>query len=96
MHVNVVDDTIGSGVTLLTSTTRQKHNMEAICKEQGIDVPKNANTWCDKAAEIVGQDVAKRCLEQNITMVCFDRGGFHYEGRVKALAEAARSAGLQF
>jgi len=95
LHVNVVDDTQGNGITLLTSTTRQKHNMEAIRETQGVERGKE-KTWSEEAAEIIGRDVAKRCLEKDITMVCFDRGGFPYGGRVKALAEAARSAGLQF
>lgn len=95
-HVNVVDDTIGTGVTLLCSTTKQKHNFEAIKEKCGANHDKYVKTWGMEAAEIIGKDVAARCLEQNITKVVFDRGGFPYEGRVKALAEAARSAGLQF
>lgn len=47
-------------------------------------------------AKAVGEAVAKRALERGITQVVFDRGGFMYHGRVKALAEAARSAGLEF
>jgi large subunit ribosomal protein L18 len=49
-----------------------------------------------EAAELVGTLVAKRALEQGITGVVFDRGGYEYHGRVKALAEAAREAGLVF
>ena len=48
------------------------------------------------AAMKVGTDVAKKALEKNITNVVFDRGGYVYHGRVKALAEAAREAGLKF
>ena len=48
------------------------------------------------AATKVGADVAKKALEKNITTVVFDRGGYVYHGRVKALAEAARAAGLEF
>ena len=48
------------------------------------------------AATKVGTDVAKKALEKNITTVVFDRGGYVYHGRVKALAEAARAAGLEF
>ena len=47
-------------------------------------------------AQIVGTVVAKRALEKGITTVVYDRGGFVYEGKVKALAEAAREAGLEF
>ena len=49
-----------------------------------------------EAASKVGTDVAKKALEKNITNVVFDRGGYVYHGRVKALAEAAREAGLKF
>ena len=48
-----------------------------------------------EAAKTVGAEVAKRALEKNITNVVFDRGGYVYTGRVKALAEAAREAGLK-
>ena len=48
------------------------------------------------AAAKVGAEVAKKALEANITEVKFDRGGYVYHGRVKALAEAAREAGLKF
>ena len=47
-------------------------------------------------SELVGSLVAKRALSKGIKQVAFDRGGFRYHGRVKALAEAARKAGLQF
>ena len=49
-----------------------------------------------EAAKTVGAEVAKRALEKNITNVVFDRGGYVYTGRVKALADAAREAGLKF
>ena len=49
-----------------------------------------------EAAKTVGAEVAKRALEKNITNVVFDRGGYVYTGRVKALAEAAREDGLKF
>lgn len=49
-----------------------------------------------EAAKAVGKAVAKRALEKNITNVVFDRGGYIYTGRVKAVAEAAREAGLKF
>jgi len=49
-----------------------------------------------EAAELVGTLVAKRVLERGISGVVFDRGGYEYHGRVKALAEAAREAGLVF
>ncbi len=49
-----------------------------------------------EAAKQVGAEIAKRALEKNITEVVFDRGGYVYHGRVQALAEAAREAGLDF
>jgi large subunit ribosomal protein L18 len=48
------------------------------------------------AAEAVGKKVAQLCAEKQISKVAFDRGGFTYHGRVQALADAAREAGLQF
>jgi large subunit ribosomal protein L18 len=48
------------------------------------------------AAGLVGQEVARRAAEAGIQQVTFDRGGYRYHGRVRALAEAAREAGLQF
>lgn len=49
-----------------------------------------------EAATKVGSEVAKACLAKNIDTVVFDRGGYNYHGRIKALAEAAREAGLKF
>lgn len=49
-----------------------------------------------EAAKKVGEDVAKKCLEAKIESVRFDRGGYVYHGRVQALADAAREAGLKF
>ena len=47
-------------------------------------------------AKAVGEAVAKRCLEKGVKTVVFDRGGYKYHGRVQAIAEAARSTGLEF
>jgi large subunit ribosomal protein L18 len=49
-----------------------------------------------EAAKVVGAEIAKRALEKNIKNVVFDRGGYIYHGRVAALADAAREAGLEF
>jgi len=48
------------------------------------------------AAKVVGELVAQKAKERGITQAVFDRGGYQYHGRVKALAEAARAAGLKF
>lgn len=49
-----------------------------------------------EAAELVGKKLAEKCLTKNISAVVFDRGGYKYHGRIKALAEGARRAGLKF
>ena len=54
------------------------------------------NTGNIEAAKQVGMLIAQKCLEKQITKVVFDRGGFLYHGRVKALAQSARENGLQF
>jgi len=95
IHVNVVDDTVGYGNVLFTVSSVQEDQKAAIREKQGVK-KSNEFTGGESAAEIVGAAVAKKCLENNITTIVFDRGGFPYEGRVKALAEAARTGGLQF
>lgn len=57
---------------------------------------KLAHTSTVEAAKVVGEAVAKKALDKGITEVVFDRGGYVYHGKVKALADAAREAGLQF
>ena len=57
---------------------------------------KLANGSNVEAAKIVGKDIAEKAIAKNIEKVVFDRGGYIYHGRVKALAEAAREAGLKF
>ncbi|HDH01008.1 MAG TPA: 50S ribosomal protein L18, partial [Nitrospirae bacterium] len=49
-----------------------------------------------EAARLVGQLIAKRAVEKGVKTVVFDRGGFKYHGRIKALADAARKGGLEF
>ena len=83
IYVQVVDDE--QGKTLVAAASNDKA-LAAECKgKTGIE-----------AAAIVGKAVAERALQAGITTVCFDRGGYIYHGRVKALAEAAREAGLKF
>ena len=75
----VIDDE--AGVTLASASTLEKD-----FEDYGGN--------CD-AAKKVGERIAKKCLEKGITEVVYDRGGFVYHGRVKALAEGAREAGLK-
>ncbi len=80
IYVQVIDDVLG--VTLTSASSIEKgFSMYGGNKE---------------AAEKVGEAVAKRCLEKGIERVVFDRGGYLYHGRVKALAEKARENGLIF
>jgi large subunit ribosomal protein L18 len=83
-HINaqVIDDS--RGLTLVSVSTTEK-DLRA----------QNLRPNVDHAAK-VGQIVAERAKEKNINRVVFDRGGFTYHGKVKALADAAREAGLEF
>ena len=81
VYAQVIDDVAGR--TLVSAST----------KEKGFDGASKANI---ATAVKVGQAVAERALAQNITEVVFDRGGFIYHGKVKALADAAREKGLKF
>lgn len=65
----------------------------ASSKENGNRIAEGGNI---KGAALVGELIAKRALEAGITQVVFDRGGYLYHGRVQALADAAREAGLKF
>ncbi|MFN2748157.1 MULTISPECIES: 50S ribosomal protein L18 [Bacillus] len=81
IYAQVIDDV--NGVTLVSASTLDKD----FNAENGGDT---------SAAAKVGELVAKRASEKGITNVVFDRGGYLYHGRVKALADAAREAGLEF
>ena len=83
IYAQVIDDTTGQ--TLASASTLDKE-----IKEQGIA---NGNK---QGAAAVGKLVAARALDKGVTNVVFDRGGYIYHGRVAALAEAAREAGLKF
>lgn len=80
IYVQVIDDV--KGVTLVAASSRD-NGMEGY----GGNVA---------AAKAVGAEIAKRALDKGISEVVFDRGGYVYHGRVAALAEAAREAGLKF
>ncbi|MGN0293011.1 MAG: 50S ribosomal protein L18 [Lachnospiraceae bacterium] len=83
MYAQIIDDTVGN--TLVSASTVQKEIKAELEKTNNVD-----------AAAYLGTVIAKRALEKGITTVVFDRGGFIYQGKVKALADAAREAGLEF
>ena len=82
IYAQVVDDV--KGVTIVAASTSEKAGDKG---RSGGNVA---------AAKEIGRVVAERAKEQGITRVVFDRGGYIYHGRVKALADAAREAGLEF
>lgn len=83
MYAQIIDDTVGN--TLVSASTLQKDVKAELEKTNNVE-----------AASKLGEVIAKRALEKGITNVVFDRGGFIYQGKVKALADAAREAGLEF
>lgn len=80
IYAQIIEDTTGK--TLVASSTLST----------GVDLANKGNV---EAAKAVGGSIAKMALEQNITKVVFDRNGFLYQGRIQALADAAREAGLK-
>ncbi|ADU52357.1 LSU ribosomal protein L18P [Thermaerobacter marianensis DSM 12885] len=84
IYAQVIDDE--AGVTLVAASTVEPELREAVGGYGG-------NV---EAAKVVGRVIAERARARGITKVVFDRGGYRYHGRVKALAEAAREAGLEF
>ncbi len=83
MYAQIIDDTVGN--TLVSACTLQKDVKAEVEKTNNVD-----------AAAHLGTVIAKKALEKGITTVVFDRGGFIYQGKIKALADAAREAGLEF
>ncbi len=83
MYAQVIDDTAGN--TLVSASTLEKDVKAELEKTNNVE-----------AAAYLGTVIAKRALEKGIKTVVFDRGGFIYQGKVAALAEAAREAGLEF
>ena len=83
MYAQIIDDTVGK--TLAAGSTLEKDVKAELEKTNNVD-----------AAAYLGTVIAKRALEKGITEVVFDRGGYIYQGKVAALAEAAREAGLTF
>ena len=83
MYAQIIDDTVGN--TLVAASTLDKDVKAELEKTNNVD-----------AAAYLGTVVAKKALDKGIQTVVFDRGGFIYQGKVKALADAAREAGLDF
>ena len=83
MYAQIIDDTVGN--TLVAASTVEKAVRAELEATNNVD-----------AAAYLGTVIAKRAIEKGINTVVFDRGGFIYQGKVAALAEAAREAGLEF
>ena len=83
MYAQIIDDTVGK--TLVSASTLEKEVKAELEKTNNVD-----------AAAYLGTVIAKRAIEKGIKEVVFDRGGFIYQGKVAALADAAREAGLEF
>ena len=83
MYAQIIDDTVGN--TLVSASTLQKDVKANLEKTNNVD-----------AAAYLGKVIAEKALEKGIKDVVFDRGGFIYHGKIEALADAAREAGLKF
>lgn len=83
MYAQIIDDTVGK--TLVAASTLEKDVKAELEKTNNVD-----------AAAYLGTVIAKKAQEKGIKTVVFDRGGFIYQGKIAALAEAAREAGLEF
>lgn len=83
IYAQIIDDTVGN--TLVAASTMEKEVKDSLEKTNNVE-----------AAAAVGTAIAKKALDKGITTVVFDRGGFIYHGKIQALADAAREAGLQF
>ena len=83
IYAQIIDD--GKGATLCAASSLEKASREAL--KTGATV---------EAAKAIGKMIAERAVAAGITQVVFDRGGYMYHGRVKALAEGAREGGLDF
>ena len=83
MYAQIIDDTVGN--TLVAASTLEKDVKAELEKTNNVG-----------AAAYLGTVIAKRAIEKGIEEVVFDRGGFIYHGKIAALAEAAREAGLKF
>jgi large subunit ribosomal protein L18 len=83
IYCQIIDD--AEGKTLASASSLEKANREAL--KSGATV---------EAAKVIGKLIAERAIQAGIKEIVFDRGGYMYHGRVKALAEGAREGGLSF
>lgn len=83
IYAQIIDDTVGN--TIISASTMEADIKAKLSKTSDVE-----------AAKVVGAEVAKKAIAKGINTVVFDRGGYIYQGKVMALAEAAREAGLQF
>ena len=83
MYAQIIDDTVGN--TLVAASTLEKGVKGELEKTNNVE-----------AAAYLGKVIAERALDKGIKTVVFDRGGFLYTGKIAALADAAREAGLEF
>ena len=83
MYAQIIDDTVGN--TLVSASTLEKDIKSEIEKTNNVE-----------AAAYLGTVITKRAIEKGVKTVVFDRGGFIYQGKIQALADAAREAGLEF
>jgi large subunit ribosomal protein L18 len=86
IYAQVIDDL--SGKTLVAASSAEP-TLKA-------SFPKEVRGGNQKGAEAIGKAIAERSIEKGIKRVVFDRGGFLYHGRIRAIADAARKAGLEF
>ena len=89
IYAQVIDD--GAGHTLVSASSNEKKGTEKKGAKKALKAGGNV-----AGAKAVGKLVAERAKEKGIQAVVFDRGGYLYHGRIKALADAAREAGLKF
>ena len=83
IYAQIIDDTVGN--TIVSASTMEADIKSKLSKTSDVE-----------AAKVVGTEVAKKAIAKGINTVVFDGGGYIYQGKVMALAEAAREAGLQF
>lgn len=85
ISAQIIDDNAGTGETLVSASTQDKGLQSKVKGKKGME-----------AAELVGAELAARAKKAGVKDVFFDRSGFRYHGRIKALADAARKGGLNF